>query len=488
MPTYRITDPATGQTVKITGPAPPSEVVVRSIFAKLPQQEPADMGMLEAVKEGAVGIAKGVGNTVIGAGELAMHLPGVRQASDAVQRAAFGDVIPGEQLMGAARQQMQPTNTPQKIGYYGEQIGEFFTPTGAPARLVRAAEVAKAGVLSAAQSGSATAGGLSAGITAVVPGGGTVAKVKDYIASKAHPLVRAAIKPTVQAMQRVAGASVEGLEAQANKLVRFIVENRVTTADKARRIVQQSELELRRLLAGSNAPTDAPARAIRYLSAIERQAAIQGLPDSDVATISNAAAEVLRSGLGEDVITMVSKPHPTLVDPSGRPIQVLVPQTSRALRTDVMADEALERARATSKWDTRKAWGEQKGAQMEASKAVERAERDAVKAAVPEAAAILRKQGMAIQAGKVLDRTALREGNRDAASLPAHVIAAGEIASGRVPVLAFAANWLRNNQMRAGIWADKLAKAIEAGKVIETVEILKRLGVATTSQALKPTP
>ena len=48
-----------------------------------------------------------------------------------------------------------------------------------------------------------------------------------------------------------------------------------------------------------------------------------------------------------------------------------------ALRTDVMADEALESARASSKWTTRKQWGEQKGTRIEAGKAVERAQRDA---------------------------------------------------------------------------------------------------------------
>lgn len=190
--------------------------------------------------------------------------------------------------------------------------------------------------------------------------------------------------------------------------------------------------------------------------------------------------------MGKDVVTMVSTPHPTLVQPNGQPFMVLTPKTTRALRTDVMADEALDSARASSKWTTRKQWGEQKGTRMEAEKAVERAQRDAVKEAVPEARPVLAKQGNAIRSAETLDRMQLRAGNRDAVSLPAHVIAAGEIATGRVPLMAFAANWLRNNQMKAGIGADALAKAIQRNDVRSVSEILGRLGVAFEASHARP--
>jgi hypothetical protein len=86
---------------------------------------------------------------------------------------------------------------------------------------------------------------------------------------------------------------------------------------------------------------------------------------------------------------------------------------------------------------------------------------------------------MAIKAKDLLDRMAFRQANRDAVSLPAHVIAAGELASGRLPLMAFAANWLRNNQMKAGIWADQLASAIRRGDAPSTMGIMTKLGLGT---------
>jgi hypothetical protein len=422
------------------------------------------------------GVAKGVGNTVFGLGKAVHDYTPIGRISDAILPGAF-EQRPEELI---------PQNTAQRVGYTGEQMAEFLLPTGAAGKVGMAAEVAKATGLTGAQGGSKGEMGASAVLSAV-PAGAMTSKAAQWIGSKAEPLVRAAVKPTVTAMQRVAGASVEGLDAKAHQMVRFIIDNRVTTAEKARTIVDQAEKELQRLLTLKNAPTDAPQRALRYLEAIEKQAAKQGLPAQDVGIIRNAAAEVLQSGLGEDVVKMVPKPHPTLVGPNGQPLTVMVPETTRALRTDVMADEALTRARANSKWDSRKGWGEQKGAQMEASKAVERAERDAVKAAVPEARPILQKQGQAIQTAKVLDRAEFRASNRDAVSLPAHVVAAGEIATGRFPVMAFAANWLRNNQLKAGIWADDLEKAIQRNNVPKVTEIMKKLGVAGASQATRQT-
>jgi hypothetical protein len=151
-----------------------------------------------------------------------------------------------------------------------------------------------------------------------------------------------------------------------------------------------------------------------------------------------------------------------------------------------MADEALERARASGKWGNKKQWGEQKGAQIEASKAVERAERDSLKDAVPEVRPILARQGKGIRSAEILDRMEFRQANRDALSLPATVMAAGEVAAGKVPIMSFAVNWLRNNQMKAGIYADKLGKAIQRNDVQEVSAILNRLGVGTAAQATKP--
>ena len=248
---------------------------------------------------------------------------------------------------------------------------------------------------------------------------------------------------------------------------------------------------LRSLHQGVKTATDAPQRAERYLDALKRSAAKQGLGAEDVAAIVRKQRELLKSSpLSEDVTTTVMKPSPSgLVGPNGQPVQVPTSVKSRALRTDVSPGEALDIARSTSRWSTRKQWGEQKGAAVEAEKAVERAARDAVKASVPGAKEQLQTQGKAITAKKILDRKAFREANRDAVSLPAHVVGAAELAQGRVPILAMAANWLRNNQLKAGVWADQLASALKRNDVKTVTRLMNRIGGSAAnvaSQASSP--
>lgn len=448
------------------------------------ERTPKPQSVLDVARDVGTGVVKGAANTVIGLGELAHRIPGVSEAVDAGYEAMGIPVMPSREAFPAARETVRPTNTAQKVGFYGEQIGEFFLPTGAAARGAKlAAEVGKSGTLTAAQGGNLTDTAVSAGMSAVVPGAGAVKRVGKAIANQAEPLVRAAVKPTVASLRRITGK--DGMDAKANALVRFIIDHKLTDADKARALFQQTEHELQRVLSVKNAPTDEPTRALRYLEALERSAARQRLPAEDVGAIRNAAAELLQGGLGEDVVRMVSKPHPKLLDASGKPIMVLVPETTRALKVSTQADEAMGAARSSGRWQTRKSWGEQKGTDKEIKKTIERAGRDAVKTAIPETRALLQTEGKALQSADVLERMAQRAGNRDAVSLPAHVIAAGEVASGRVPVLAFAANWLRNNQMRAGMWADALGKAIEKGNAPLVADLLKKLGVGATSQAMR---
>lgn len=434
----------------------------------------------------AVGIGKGLLNTAIGMGELAYnYVPAVRALSDSMTGG-------GDQFFDEARKSIQPASPLEKVGFVGEQMAEFFVP-GAQAEKLAASVASKLpkytrllpkmGAQSAANAGMAEVQGNNT-TTAAVTGaavpvvGGAVGSAVRWVGSKAEPLVRSAIKPTVSSMRKIAGASADGLDAKAEQLVTFIIDNKVTTPQKAVAIMSIAEGELKALLASKNAPTDAAERALRYLQGLERSAQKQGLAADDVAVIRNAAAELLEGRMGEDIVTMVPKPHPTLLGPNGQPVTVLVPEVTRQLRATVPADEALEAARASSQWSTRKQWGEQKGARMEAEKAVERAERDAVKVAVPEAKPLLQREGMAKQARDVLDRMQLRAGNRDAMGLPASIIAAAEVSHGKIPLTAFAANWLRNNQLKSGMWAHALRKAVERNDVRTLATAFERLGIA----------
>lgn len=438
----------------------------RTATTAVPAQSDRTWG--DTARDVAIGAVKGAGNTAIGLGELVHRIPGVSRGVDALYDAVGIDAVPSREAFPAARALVQPTNTAQKVGFYGEQIGEFFLPAGAVSRGARiATEAVKSGGLTAAQGGSDRAAMADAGLSLVIPGAGAVRRGGKAIADAAEPLVRAAIKPTVASLRRITGGG--GLDAKANAMVRFIIDNRLTTPEKARALFQEAEHELQRVLSVKNAPTDAATRAGRYLQALERSAGRQGLGADDVALIRKSADDLLAGPMGETVG----------VTANGEPI--------RALRAAVPAKEALDSARASSRWTTRKSWGEQKGATTEAAKAVERAQRDAVKT-IPEAKALLGTEAKALQSAEALDRMAQRASNRDAVSLPAHVIAGAELASGRVPMLAFAANWLRNNQMKAGMWADSLGKAIQAGNAPMVSDILKKLGVGASSQAMRPAP
>lgn len=519
MPIYEVTHP-TGKVIEIEGDTPPTQADLDAIFARLNPPAAFDPAM-SALRDAAIGAAKGVGRTAVGLGRLVHKIPGVSRLAGEMPADA-------ESQLG-----LDATNTAQRVGQVLEQLAEFLVPAGAGKRAAltvgsKLAKVAGGGRIvqgaakmaprvavdaatsagvTAAQGGDASTAGA---VGAAVPVAGKVATaVGRKVASKAVPLVRAAIKPTVTEMKRVAGASAIGIDRQADRLARFIIDNRITSPDKAQTIIDDAERELQAVLDANNAATDAPQRAMRYLKALERSAAKQGLPASDVAIIKDAARELVDSSpMGETVTRTVKRPflvpdesvpkptghgakpamRPGLVDASGQPVMVDAVETLRQLRDSMPAKEALETARSSSRWTTRKAWGEQKGAATEAAKAVERGARDAVKASNPESKAILGRQGQAIQAKKVLDRKSFREANRDAVSLPAHVIAAGEIAQGRVPLLAFAANWLRNNQMKAGMWADQLGKAIERQDVRTVGDILNRLGVASVGQVTKRAP
>jgi hypothetical protein len=188
------------------------------------------------------------------------------------------------------------------------------------------------------------------------------------------------------------------------------------------------------------------------------------------------------------VTTTVMKDSPSgLLGADGKPALVPVEETSRALRTDVAPDEALEIARSSSKWSTRKQWGEQKGAAMEADKAVERATRDSVKDAVPETRATLQRQGQAIQTRNVMDRMAFREGNREPISPFDVVTGAIETTQGRPPILATARHFLWNNKLKMGIWAKRLETAIANNDAETAAVIMGRFGVGA-NQALRPQP
>lgn len=227
MPEYHVRDPRSNRTVVLRGDSPPTEQELHQIFARLntegpPASAPAPMpshdvapaaesgGLGATVADVALGAGKGLANTVIGLGELAnQYVPGVAQ----VNQALYGEPI-GAETFGAAREAFTtPENTAQRVGFGAEQIGEFFTPVGAAGKVKTAAEIAKAGGLTRAQGGSNTAAGVSAALTAAIPGAAALKRGSEVARRGAEKTVAQALGATKEwAKDEAASLAPEMLE------------------------------------------------------------------------------------------------------------------------------------------------------------------------------------------------------------------------------------------------------------------------------------
>jgi hypothetical protein len=498
MPTYRVTAPD-GRTVKITGDAPPNEADLEQIFSSLPAAPPAPgaqaggamtpeqrqqvdeavdstplylPGIGASVPMGVpVGIGKGIANTVSGLGRMIHKIPGVSPAVDAM----LGQEGASQAAFDEARAATAPSTGSQKVGSGVEQAAEFFLVPGPQklAGVARAVGLAGRGAKVAAGAATGTAaGGLAltqgsspgAAVATGVLAGTPLAPAVLKVAEKA---VRSVLKPTVAAMRRVVGTGVRGLDAKAEQMVRFVIDNGLTTPEKAQALLAATEQELQRVLAVKNAPTDAATRAVRYLDALTRNAGKAGMGREKVAALRDAAQEMLEGVMGKTVTRNVG----------GMNVSLRVP------RTDVTAAEALESARASSRWSTRGTWGPKDSAESvrnAAEKAVEKAQRDAVKAAVPEAAPLLSREAQAIKAEEILARAAFREGNNSMTG----VAGAVEVGTGRLPLLGFASKLLREGQLRGGVHVGRLAKAVQRGDVAQAVTAMKAMGIQIPADLL----
>lgn len=219
--TYEITAP-NGKVLEITGDRPPNEGEIRSIFAKAgvdvrpPQSKEPGLatigdqlksknptwgeqvgGKTGTAVDLAVGAAKGVGNTLFGMGKIVHDYTPVGRISDAIQPGAF------EQRPDYAT----PANTTQRVGYTGEQVGEFFIPMSALSKAGKVGQVAKSVAMTQAQTDSPIASGVSGALTAVIPGGGAAARASSAMRESANKTVAQAL-----------GATKEWAKAEATEL------------------------------------------------------------------------------------------------------------------------------------------------------------------------------------------------------------------------------------------------------------------------------
>lgn len=252
MPKYTVRDPVSGRTVVLHGDSPPTAQELETIFQELstaapsppvPPSTPTTPARplpfgVEGLRPGlelATGIVKGAANTVVGLGDAAArYIPGVQAVSDLTQRAMFGDVRPTGPMLAGARQELQPTTPLERIGYTGEQIGEYFIPVSRAARFARAAEAAKAGGTALAQTGDPTTAAVSGGLSAVIPGAGGVRRAAGALERSAEKSVAGALGATKE------WAKAEAAELAPAMLARGVRGSRAQMLAQARTMTTQT--------------------------------------------------------------------------------------------------------------------------------------------------------------------------------------------------------------------------------------------------------
>ncbi len=255
MPTYKVKDPQTGKSVKLTGDSPPSEAELTQIFASMtpaptPAVQPAEPPRLKpaagAIGDVATGVVKGVGQTATNLGRLVHKIPGVSAAVDTLYGAPVSAAA-----FTAADKALAQTSTAQRIGKGAEQIAEVFIPgraisgaaTAAATKRApkiasvvgtRAAQIApRVTVEAAGGAGIAAAQGGDPRIGAVT---GLIPAVGGANRAMATGLREQAEKKVVQAL----GPTKERFKAIAEKRAREILNRGVTgTLGKSRATFQK---------------------------------------------------------------------------------------------------------------------------------------------------------------------------------------------------------------------------------------------------------
>lgn len=192
-------DPKRAASIVKQATAPPREKGLATIGEQIDAKR-------NPIVDAGVGALKGVGNTVFGLGRLVHDYTPIGRISDAIQPGAF-DRQPEE---------LQPTNTAQKLGYYGEQMGEFMIPLSKVATLGKAGEVARAAAQTMIQSGHPLEAGASGAIAAVMPGGAAAQRASSALQASAE-------KSAAQAL----GATKEWAKSEATRIAPQMIQRGV---------------------------------------------------------------------------------------------------------------------------------------------------------------------------------------------------------------------------------------------------------------------
>lgn len=198
---------------------------VTALMNQAPKAEPqSDRSWMDEAKDAAGGVRAGIANTVYGGGDLIRRGLGMERIIDKPDvKAAM----------------TPPSSTAGKVGYAAEQMGEFFLPTGLVGKAGKVAEVAKAGALTAAQTGgNPAATGLSVGITAALPAAGALAgKASSALKESAIETMANSLRATKEwakdeaarlapeMLKRGIGGSIKSLRKQSSQMAAKVGKN-----------------------------------------------------------------------------------------------------------------------------------------------------------------------------------------------------------------------------------------------------------------------
>lgn len=440
------------------------------------------------IVEAAKGFGKRALETSVDLGQLAHRIPGVSSVTG---------LKPEDFDRPEVRTPLQPTNLQQRIGSGAEQVAEFTIPgMAADEAVVKGASkilpkvignpvlrmVANAGELAARGAAQAPVGAAVAGLRGEDPvkaaehaaiagslGPGIVEGVAPALDSAAFRLVRSALKTPISLLNKGGAAAGRTAESKVTDVVNTVRHNRLSTPDAAEQFIKAQEDKLDAPIDAATAAgvtTDAPQRAQQYLrGAQQRLRGVASTPTERMDAFKHEGEALLNDtngSHGQDVLL----PGGTSLQRTGH-VVVKVPNPPvliRELRTNMTPRDTLNSARAAdTTWDaTRPA------AMAQAKKVTEVAERDALKAAVPETAAILEQQGHGIVAKKVLERESVRHGNMDQISL-------GLMAAHGNP-LGIGHQIIRMSGVKGGVMVQQLADALARNDVQTVTNLIQKMG------------
>lgn len=363
--------------------------------------------------------------------------------------------------------------------------------TGGASLPLQAIAAGGAGYLGARARGDsreeATGSGIAQG--ALTGGFGLAAKgisaAGEAVSNRAVPLVRSALKPVLSEVRRRAG--IEGVtpNAVANRQAKFIIDHQLSTPEQAAALAKSSGRQVDDAIAAAESNPDVSPvldtanRIPRYLNAMLRRVERQITPGRDRSAIQNLGREVVEDSPLSQRVASTTRPSPNPTPqpglnsrPLGAPSTPEPGARPRALRANIKPSEGAEIVRSKSFYDK-----DASGASIAGGKAVERAVRDSIKETVPASREPLMTQGRAMDAERLLDRAAWRDGNRD--SMPGGMGAIAGIANGR-PLLGLIMQALKEGQLTAGLAApgagqsmQRIAPAVSHGD--QSVRLLQML-------------